>query len=289
MLPMATRRACPLCQDEASEFTIVDHVLYFECRVCDFIFADPSLLERVDRGEPLRRYDEEYWQNELASARDRSYGSSLARCAEAILYCRVPIQRFIDVGTGPGILLEALSLYLPDHADKLFGVEKFPPREEERSKHPNYHCADLKDLGLTFECGVCIEVLEHLTPQMACGLAAAMRVASVPGSLFMFNTGLTDYVRCEDPGYLDPYGRGHITCWSVKAAQRVFAAEGFVVHPVPGKSWAFVIERPLGEVGQEIAIGDRIWSAPSANLALLADSRMGTVMQILGRESARAY
>jgi hypothetical protein len=268
---------------------VVEGVTYFECLKCDFIFADPALLAAVDRGEPLRHYDEKYWLNELASARDRSYGSSLARCAEAILYCRIPIHRFVDVGTGPGFLLDALSLYLPDHGAKFFGVEKFPPIESKRSRHPNYFHADLKDLDLRFECGVCIEVLEHLTPKMARGLAAALKTVSVPGSLFLFNTGLTDYVRHEDSGYLDPYGRGHITCWSIKSATTIFSAEGFKVHPLRGKTWAFVIEQPLDGIGQEIKMIGRIWSVPITNQALLTDSCMGAVMHILGRESAKAY
>lgn len=278
---------CALCLEAAVPFAVVDQVQFLECNCCDFIFADPLLLARVDSGEPLRVYDEAYWHNELASARDRSFGSSLARFAEAVLYCRIPIQRFIDIGTGPGFLLDALSQYLPEHRLRFHGVEKFPPLEQHQTRHPNYHRSDLAELSGTFECGICVEVLEHLTPQMARQLAIAMAKVSTEGSLFLFNTGLTDYVKQEDPGYLDPYVRGHITCWSVKAARRIFEPHGFQVHALRGKAWAFILEFTRSCVSGFIE--DRIWTAPEANRALLCDCTMGSVMYILGRESARAY
>lgn len=279
---------CVLCGGEASLFRPVDGVNYYECAACDFIFADPELLARIDAGLPVRDYDEEYWKAEFASARERSYGSSLARAAEAMLYCRLPITRFIDIGTGPGYLLDALSTYLPGSRSRFYGVEKFPPASEYQTRHENYLCSDLADVGQTFECGVCVEVIEHLTPAMAHGLADAMATASVPGSLFVFNTGLTSYVKNEDPGYLDPYRRGHITCWSVNAARNVFAPRGFNVHPLRGKTWAFVLERAGGK-DENVTMDQRIWSPDPANRAMLDDPTMGSVMYLLGLESARAY
>lgn len=280
---------CALCSNRSKFFTTIDGVDYFECPVCDFIFADPALLARVDAGEPLRHYDGEYWDNELAAARQRSFGSSLARAAEAFLYCSIPVERFVDIGSGPGYLVDALSTYLPSSRHRFYGVEKYPPRPEERSTHENYLCADLQDLDIKFECGVCIEVLEHLTPAMAGELATAIAAVSVPGSLFLFNTGLTDYVRHEDAAYLDPYRRGHITCWSVTAARKVFEREGFAVHALPGKTWAFVVERTPAKIAPTDSIRDRIWSALDQNKAILSDPDMGNVMYVLGLESARAY
>jgi hypothetical protein len=281
--------SCPLCRSRVSKFRDVDEVAYFECTDCDFIFADPEFISRIDAGENVRKYDESYWQSELGAARQRSFGSSLARAAEALLYCRIPVERFIDIGSGPGFLLDALSTYLPSHRDRFYGVEKFPPPEVERSNHENYLCADLADVDLRFECGVCIEVIEHLTPAMAAGLAAALSRVSRPGSLFLFNTGLTEYVKKEDPGYLDPFMRGHITSWSVTSARKVFEKEGFAVYSLPGKTWAFVVEKlplPTDAPGE---IRDRIWSALPVNTAMLSDPSLGSVMYILGLESARAY
>lgn len=284
----ATQVNCPLCRSSAREHAVIDGVGYYDCRSCDFIFADTRFLSRVDAGEQVRKYDESYWEAEKSAARERSFGSSLARAAEALLYCRIPVERFIDIGSGPGYLLDALSMYLPSHRERFYGVEKYPPPPEDRSGHENYLCADLRDIHLRFECGVCIEVLEHLTPTMAVNLASAISVVSTPGALFLFNTGLTDYVRREDPGYMDPFGRGHITVWSITAARIVFEPAGFAVHALPGKTWAFAIERlPVQNGGGNIR--DRIWSALPENKALLSDPIMGNVMYILGLESARAY
>lgn len=281
--------ACLLCRRASPHLRDVDGVAYYECTVCDFIFADPELIDRIDQGLASREYDDEYWHAELASARQRSFGSSLARVAEALLYCTVPVHRFIDIGTGPGYLLDAVSRHLPASAERFYGVEKFPPLPQYRTQNRNYLCADLMDVQMKFECGVCVEVLEHLTPAMARGLAAAMARVSVPGSLYVFNTGLTDYVRQEDPGYLDPFKRGHVTCWSVQAARRIFEPEGFVVRALPGKSWAFVVEMPGAPARMEVPLGDRIWSAEAGNIEILSDPTMGDVMYIVGRESARAY
>lgn len=281
------KQLCPLCHSRAAKFSVIQEVIYLECLKCDFIFADPDLLEKVDAGIPLRQYDEAYWLAELASARERSYGSSLARLAEAVLYCRIPVNKVIDIGTGPGYLLDAIAAHLPSKSRHFYGVEKFPPEPGLRTVHPNYRCADLADIPEKFECGVCIEVLEHLTPRMAEGLADAMCDVAVDGSLFLFNTGLTQYVRKEDPGYLDPYGRGHITCWSVTAARRVFEPRGFRVHPLRGKAWAFVLE--FGGMPTPGVVEDRVWTAPEHNKQLLQDASMGSLLYILGRESARAY
>lgn len=281
------RAPCPFCRNPCALHATLDGVAYFDCSDCDFIFADPTLLARIDAGEPVREYDDAYWQMELAAARDRSWGPSLARTAEALLYCTIPVRRFVDVGAGPGFLLDALATYLPSHVDTFHGIEKFPPPQHLRTQRPNYIHADIADVDGTFECGTCIEVLEHLTPTMARTLARALRARSVPGSLFLFNTGLTAYVRGEDPGYLDPFGRGHITCWSVSSARRVFGPEGFLVHALPGKTWAFVIE--MGPVADKNAMVDRIWHGPAANRNLLSDPVMGNVMYLLGVESARAY
>lgn len=264
--------ACPLCCGPSQLYREVDGVAYHACAECDFIFAHPQLLERVDQGLVVREYGAEYWATELASARQRSYGSSLARLAEALLYCTIPVERFIDIGTGPGYLLDAVERYLPHSASRFYGVEKFPPLPEYQTRSANYLCADLADVELDFQCGICVEVLEHLTPSMARGIAAAMAKVSVPGSLYLFNTGLTDYVRHEDPGYLDPYLRGHITCWSVTAARRVFEPQGFEVRALPGKSWAFVVEMPGDSPRMALSLVDRIWSPEPGNIEMLSSA-----------------
>lgn len=280
---------CPLCSSRSRVFRPVDGVTYFECADCEFIFADPKLLDKADSGEALREYDSSYWEKELASARDRSFGPALARVAETILYARRPIENFIDICSGPGYLLDALQLYLPNSAERFFGVELYPPAPEFRSKHPNYKVGGLDSLDSTFQAGVCIEVLEHLTPNMATKLASDLARVSDPEAFYLFNTGLVSYVKNEDPAYLDPYGRGHITCWSVSAARRIFEPVGFSVMPVPGKTWAFGVEFVNPSASQSANLTDRIWTALPENKSLLTDPLTGSLMYILGIDTARAY
>lgn len=284
---VAGHAPCPLCAAAAGLHARIAGVGYYECGACDFIFAEPALLQRLDAGETLLPSTAAHGEDEQ-SARHRAYGSSLARVAEAVVYCTIPVHRFVDIGTGSGYLLDALSTYLPSHRHRFYGVEKCPPPPGERSAHENYFCGDLRQLGLSFECGTCIEVLEHLTPRMAADLADAMAAASGPGSLFLFATGLTDYVRDEDPEYLDPYRRGHITCWSVTAAKAIFEPKGFVVQALPGKTWAFLVERPRG-TAPCLPVRRRLWHILEHNRELLTDPAMGEVLFLLGLESARAY
>jgi hypothetical protein len=279
---------CPLCNAKSQKFRIVDTVQYFECRLCEFIFADPHVLDSIDSGTPLRAYDSDYWKDELTSARERAFGSSLARAAEAILYASRPIQRFVDICCGPGYLLDALNVQLPHASQRFFGIERYPPPPEFRSSHPNYFIGELAALtSEKFQCGVCIEVLEHLTPRMARKLALDLRDISDPDALYVFNTGLVSFVKDENLSYIDPYRRGHITIWSVPAVRRVFEPAGFSVLQIPGKTWAFAIQ--LGATSEREDIRDRTWISPPENQNLLSDPVTGSIMRILGRESAWAY
>src|SRR3954468_8594008 len=96
---------CPLCSGPAPLFHVVAGVQYFDCQACDFIFAETNVLAAVDRGEPIRKYDDAYWRTESAAAEERSFGCALARVAETLLYARRPVERFLDIGTGTGRLL----------------------------------------------------------------------------------------------------------------------------------------------------------------------------------------
>jgi 2-polyprenyl-3-methyl-5-hydroxy-6-metoxy-1,4-benzoquinol methylase len=278
--------SCPLCTGRAKLFKLIEGVEYFDCQGCDFIFAHPDFLAQNDRGGASREYAGDYWRQELKAARDRSWGGSLERFAEAALYCRIPIKRTIDIGTGPGYLLEALQHYLPSSANKFFGVEAFPPADNARRKlrNPsNYVHGFAGDLPGKFEMGTCIEVLEHLTPTMARSMAAQLREISVPGSLFIFNTSLAGNVRNGGADYLDPFRRGHIAAWSITSAEKVFGPHGFMVHELEGRDWAFVLEYD----GIRGAVVDRIWTSP--NKGMLEDPEVGSVMYLLGIEAARAY
>lgn len=120
------------------------------------------------------------------------------------------------------------------------GVELFPPAGH--SEHANYLVGDISDLNGTFDAGVCIEVVEHLTPAMLRNLIRSLAKISAPNALWLFNTGMPDYVLNQDPRYLDPLRRGHIVSYGASALESMFSAHGFVFKVIPGKNYAFLAE-----------------------------------------------
>ncbi|TAN03673.1 MAG: methyltransferase domain-containing protein [Rhodanobacteraceae bacterium] len=274
-------KACPVCEAGASRFHArIDGYDYFQCVECDSLFIDWATLDRIDAGESTRIYDESYWNAELHSARERADGVSLARAGEAILYTRRPVERFLDVGTGPGYLLDALARHFPAHPDMFHGVELFPP--DEHSNHPNYRVGDVGDLQDRFDAGACIEVVEHLTPKMLGRVARGLAAISNPGTLWLFNTGMPEYVLEEDPGYLDPLRRGHIVSYGLRGVAHLFEPHGFRVSGIPGKSYAWFAEfKPVESPGFD----ERVYRPLPGNRRLLEE--FGLLFQA-AFESARA-
>jgi hypothetical protein len=258
---------------------------YFRCERCTSLMIDPKVLADIDAGRAVpRRYDPSYFTSERVAAVDRAYGTSLARVAEAVLYARIPVRRFLDVGTGHGFLLDALAMHLPSHSDAFVGVELFPPADH--STHPNYVEGSVGSAPGTYDAGSCIEVIEHLTPTQVAKMLAELATRSNPGALYIVNSGQPQYVLDDNPGYLDPDVRGHIFSYSLQAMAPLAEPHGFRVLPLRGKSWAFLLEFAPHDAAQP---EDRIWSAPSENVSLLSDPQRGTVLHVLGLETARAY
>lgn len=179
---------------------------------------------------------------------------SLCRAGEAILYCRRPVSRFRDVGAPPGFLLHEIQRLLDTDGTVFHGIEKFPPPYAVASA--SLQVGDIHDVEGRFDAGVCIEVVEHLTPAMLDGLIHGMAKASEPGALWLFNTGLPDYVRNEDPAYLDPLGRGHIISWSLAGLLPYFERHGFRLLAMPGRSFGFIVERLPAD---DVDFGPRIY------------------------------
>jgi hypothetical protein len=278
---------CAVCNGSPSkEFSIIEGFRYFSCNDCGSIFIDPEVISAIDAGHGLIRYSDAYWSSELPSAFERSYGSALARVAEVFLYARRPILRFLDIGTGPGYLLDALSCLLPNSSEKFFGVELNPPPSH--SAHQNYFTGQLRDLPMIFDAGSCIEVLEHLTPNMTRTLFATLATRSANEAIYIFNTGLPAYVVNEDPGYLDPLRRGHIVSYGLAGLEQMAKPLGFCVRRIPGKNWAFVLEFQTNRPADE-DIRQRIWDPCPENVRTLKDPKMGHVLYYLGLETARAY
>ncbi|WP_343655883.1 class I SAM-dependent methyltransferase [Paraburkholderia caribensis] len=283
---------CAVCSfPDSQPYRVIDQVQFHECRSCGSLFADPAFLADVESGK-VSNYQHAYWASEMKAARERSYGASLQRIAETFLYCRIPVKRFVDIGSGPGYLLDAISDALPQAADTFYGVEMFPPEQELRSRHPNYKVCSIGDLSEKFDAGVCIEVIEHLTPAMLSGLAAQLAKASTPGALYLINSGQPEYVKTEDPDYLDPHSRGHVVSYSVAGAAAIFKPHGFSVVPLPGRHWAFLIEYSSTAAKYESpieAIEKRLWAPLAENAETLRNGRLGSLLHDAGRDAARAY
>ena len=278
------RVECPVCRSATAElWRVVEGFDYFRCAGCESIAIDPRVLSDVDDGRFIQAYRENYWRDELSAAKERSYGPALARVAEVLLYARRPVRRFLDVGAGPGYLLDALSCYLPASKDLFHGVELFPPKAH--TSHPNYHAGPVASLSGTFDAGSCIEVVEHLTPTMLGHLLGQLAEHSAPQALFIVNSGLPEYVLHEDPGYMDPLRRGHIVSYSIAAMRMIGAEHGFSVLPLRGKSWAYLLEYHSESPRDEPL--DRIWSALPENKQILHDPAMGSLLYVLGIDTAR--
>jgi hypothetical protein len=280
---------CMVCGVGAARgYRVVQGVQFFKCPDCGSICADPAFIRRIEAGEVVN-YNSAYWDSEIHAADERCYGSSLSRVAETLRLCRIPVHRFIDIGSGSGALLDSLARLLPELSSRFWGIEAFPPPENLRSKHPNYRIGTLADLSGTFDAGVCIEVIEHLSPDMVRGLAADLARRATPGALFYFNSSQPSFVETQDPGYLDPLGRGHIASYSVRGLAHLFNPSGFNIIRWPGRDWAFLAEYTgRQEVGRD-DLFQRLWNPLPENMSNLLSARFGPLMVSMGFESARCY
>lgn len=282
--------ACPLCNKKSNLSVVkkLNEFSYRHCTDCDFIFIDNTVLAEIDNGKQVFQYQQEYWREELEAAKERSWGSAIARMSECLHYCKIPINRFIDIGTGPGYFLDAIDHFLPNSSDKFYGWEIFPPGKEFQTTHANYITHDLTGINIKFQAGLCMEVIEHITPKQVYDLMRNLRDKIDECACFIFNTGLVEYVLKEDMDYMDPIKRGHICIWSVKALNKLLNDLGYACYPIGKKTWAVAVEYKGNNNPNEI-IPDRIWSMLPENRKILEDKQSGSVIRILGLESARAY
>jgi hypothetical protein len=280
---------CVVCeQSMASPFRAVDEIAFYKCAGCGSIFADPEFLAQVEAGQ-VGNYRENYWAEEMKAATERCYGSSLVRVAETFFYARRPIQKFIDIGAGSGLLLDAASTLLPSLHGMFHGIELFPPPAPNRSLHPNYHIGTLGDLDDAFDAGVCIEVIEHLTPATLRGLARQLASRSAAGALYYFNSGQPIFVERENPGYLDPLKLGHVVSYSIAGLAGIFGPAGFNVIALPGRNWAFLLEYGPVKTVTCADLFNRIWNPVPENMAALAADPFGNLFRTMGQESARSF
>ncbi len=283
---MGNKSACAVCGFAATTlFTVVDGYDFYCCGECDCIYVDPRVIHKIDAGQLTLgdQYGEQYWEQEELGARERAGGVALVRAGEALLYCRRPVERFLDVGAGPGFLLSQLQELIDPQASVFHGVEKYPPRYACAAQ--NFHLGGVESLqdAEPFDAGICIEVIEHLTPHMLDGLVEGLARVSKPDSFWLFNTGMPDYVRQQDPAYLDPMHRGHIVSYALPGLVRIFGRHGFRVGALPGKNFAFYAEF---EPTANATIERRIHSPEPHNVALL---RRHELLWQATFEAARSY
>jgi hypothetical protein len=286
---LMTAIGCPICRAHGDFLRTIDDVPYFRCTGCQSLFAHPDFLDAVDRGTAEVDYGDTYWTDELASARERSYGGSVARVAETLRLSRIPVRRFLDIGTGPGFLLDALGALLPNVAGMFHGVELSPPPIADRSTHPNYHIGSVGDLDGLFDGGICVEVIEHLTPAILRVLTRELATRSTQGALYFFNSAQPSFVDSTDPGYLDPKRRGHIVSWSIAGVREIFTPAGFNIIPIPGRDWAFLAEfGPVRDVTADDLMS-WLWRPVPENVAMTRHDAFGPLFATIGLESARCY
>jgi hypothetical protein len=262
-------------------YRTVEGVDHFRCTACTSLFADPAF-------EPPP-YADDYWRNELGPARERCFGPAIIRVAETIAYCRLPIQAFIDIGAGTGWLLDALETLIPEVIDRFHAVELYPPPLPHRTANPNYVIGSLADTARIFDAGVCIEVIEHLTPTTFRSLAAQLAAVSRPGSLYLFNSGQPAFVERENPGYLNPRGNGHIVSYSLAGAASILGPAGFNLIALPSRTWAFLAEFGTTELVDGHAVISRLWQPVPENVSMLRAARFGELLRVAGIDAARAY
>ena len=284
---------CVVClEGKGTFFKNIDSINYFQCINCESLFACEHFLKSIDTETKLAfNYSETYWSTEIKSSKERAFGSSLQRVAETLLYCRIPVKRFIDIGSGPGYLLDALMVLLPSHQHVFYGIEKFPPLEQFRTKNPNYNTVSFNIIDKKFSAGVCIEVIEHMTPTALKNMLEELAFFSEDKALYLFNSGQPEFVIKEDPNYLDPLDRGHIVSYSLKGLKKIFLDKGFNLIPLPGRSWAFLAEYNAQPIKSDIIneLFNRIWNPVKSNKELLQDSAFGSLMYNIGIDSARCY
>jgi len=150
---------CVVCKDGdvklfkkiTKDNTSYDYYIYSDC---SSIFLDPELLNKIDKGERITSYSNEYWDKEISSAKQRAFGVGMSRMSEVFYYSRIPIKKFLDIGTGPGYFLDAIEKYLPSRKEMYYGSEKYPPIEKYCTNSCNYIIGELRDIKLKFDAGM---------------------------------------------------------------------------------------------------------------------------------------
>ena len=279
---------CIVCRERrAFPAKSISGVTYYLCDACGCIFADRTAIDNGDGGS--RKYDDEYWSNEMSAARERCFGSSVVRVAETFLYARRDVRNFIDISCGSGLLLDAITTLNGTVGSRMVGVEPFPPPPAWRSSHPNYLIGYARDVQEKMDAGVCIEVIEHLWPDTLESLVSDLAAISNDKALYYFNSAQPSFVIANNYSYMSPFELGHVVSYSIKSVRDIFGRHGFTIIPLPGRDWAF-----LAEYNGEPNVGanelyNRVWTPTAENLTALQQGPFGHMLYTTAVEAARCY
>ena len=278
---------CPVCASLSNVYEKILGFEYFSCSGCGILHIDTTVLQEIDAGKQIVEYSPEYWAMELSAAEERSRSVGIIRLAEAIFLCRRSVQNVVDIGSGTGRLLEQFEGLLPNNVRRIWGVELFPPPTDQRTKSAQYVVGTIGSMApMMFDAGLCMEVVEHLTPSMVLGMLKEISARSNDGACYVINTGLADFVRKEQPDYLDPTRRGHIVAWTVAAFNILGEPFGLTATALPGRAWAFLLEKTTNPADVE----SRLYAPLSENMCFLADGKDGmSLLSTAAAEAVRGY
>ena len=278
---------CSVCECQSTIFTEISGYKYYECSGCGIIAIENSVLDDIDNGSQLVEYKSDYWQREAQAADERSRAEGILRLAEAIYLTQRPVDHVLDVGTGTGKLLDYIKPVLCTNSSRVWGVELFPPPIDERSRSSQYVTGLISDLQpKMFESGLCMEVIEHMTPKMVRELFRQLSLVSSPNACYYFNTALAFFVKNVDISYLDPTIRGHIVSWTVDGINHLCKEYGLTASVFPGRSWGFLVEKTLSPV----PFIERLHNPISENLNFLSDNKGSrSLLGVASAESIRGY
>jgi len=135
-----------------------------------------------------------------------------------------------------------------------------------------------------------VEVIEHLKPEELDNLIKALAKNSNKNALYLFNSGNPNFVKKQNPAYLDPLKRGHIISYGIEGLKIMFKKYGFNVFSIPGRDWAFLAE--FTDQNHDYSVEKlftRLWNMNIENKTILQKNDFGYLMFILAIESSRCY
>ena len=188
---------CAVCKANAAQrYRNVDGVGYLRCGACGSLFADPDFLA----AEQLSSMPT---TTGGMSCMRRGSAASARRCCAWRRRSRIVVCRSARSSiSAPAPVGCSMHLRHCCQRRSIGSMRSSSIRRPRRTAPAirTTSSARWTACDRTFDAGVCIEVIEHLTPTTLRSLVAQLAAVSRPGSLYLFNSGQPDFVEREDPG-----------------------------------------------------------------------------------------